>query len=174
MSWMCTLAGQELYLLRNLSKGKGVDFFSGKSFYPDFILWILGGNRQRIVFVEPHGMLHATAYQHDEKARLHEKLPALAQDVGQRSGRNDIDLDAFIVSATAYDDLYQHYDDGTWDRGKFAEKHILFVDRTPEYDYMKLLLGAQLRNRLEIDHEPAERTEPAIFWGMDQPPLVHL
>ncbi len=135
------LAGKELYLLRNLSKGKGVGFFFGKGFYPDFILWILGGNRQRIVFVEPHGMLHATAYQHDEKARLHEKLPALAQDIGQRSGRNDIDLDAFIVSATAYDDLYQHYDDGTWDRGKFAEKHILFLERTPGYDYMKLLLA---------------------------------
>jgi hypothetical protein len=136
-----SLAGKEMYVLRNLSKGKGVGFFSGKGFYPDFILWILGGNRQRIVFVEPHGMLHATAYRHDEKARLHENLPALAQDIGQRSGRNDIDLDAFIVSATAYDDLYQHYDDGQWNRGKFADKHILFLERTPGYDYMKLLFA---------------------------------
>ena len=55
-----------------------------------------------------------------------------------------------------------------------AAERLVSVDRTPEYDYMKLLLGAQLRNRLEIDHEPTERTEPAIFWGMDQPPLVHL
>ena len=86
-------------------------------------------------------MLHATAYQRDDKAQLHEKLPALAQDISQRSGRNDIDLDAFIVSATAYDDLHQHYDDGTWDRGKFAENHILFMERTPGYDYMKLLLA---------------------------------
>ena len=136
-----SLAGKEVFLLRNLSRGRGVGFFEERNFYPDFILWVMDGGRQSILFVEPHGMLHAKAYIHDGKARLHERLPALAKDIGDRSGRRDIALDAYIISATPYDDLYQRYDDGTWDRERFAEKHILFQERGPEYDYMKLLFA---------------------------------
>ena len=34
---------RELYLLRNLSKGRGVGFFEAGNFHPDFILWLLAG-----------------------------------------------------------------------------------------------------------------------------------
>ncbi|MFN3742894.1 MAG: DEAD/DEAH box helicase family protein [Anaerolineales bacterium] len=137
-----SLAGKEVFLLRNLSRGYGIGFFEERGFYPDFILWLLDQKTkaQRIVFIEPHGMLHAKAYIHDEKARLHERLPTLAEEIGKRSGRNDITLDAFIISATPYDDLRLRYDDGTWDRARFAEKHILFQERGSEYDYIKKLL----------------------------------
>ncbi|WP_210756802.1 hypothetical protein [Caldichromatium japonicum] len=138
-----SLEGKEVFLLRNLSRGYGIGFFEERGFYPDFILWLVdqATKVQRIVFIEPHGMLHAKAYIHDEKARLHERLPALADEIGKRSGRTDITLDAFIVSATSYDDLHQHYDDGTWDRARFTEKHILFQERGRDYDYMKILFG---------------------------------
>jgi hypothetical protein len=89
-------------------------------------------------------MLHARAYTHDEKARLHERLPELAQKIAQRSNRQDITLDAFIISATPYNELREHYGDGTWDRAKFTEKHILFPERNGEYDYMKKLFTGQL------------------------------
>ena len=36
-----SLAGKEIFLLRNLSRGKGVGFFEESNFYPDFILWIV-------------------------------------------------------------------------------------------------------------------------------------
>jgi hypothetical protein len=135
-----SLAGKEVFLLRNLSRGSGIGFFEERGFYPDFILWIVDGSGQRIVFVEPHGMLHAKAYIHDEKARLHERMPELAREIGKRSKRQDITLDFYIISATPFDDLRQRYDDGRWDREKFAEKHILFPDRSGGYDYMKILL----------------------------------
>ena len=138
-----SLAGKEVFLLRNLSRGKGVGFFEESRFYPDFILWIVDGQKQRIVFIEPHGMLHAKAYIHDDKARLHERLPGLAQEIGKRSGRKDIALDAFIISATPYADLHPRYDNGTWNRGKFAEKHILFPERGAPYDYMRLLFESR-------------------------------
>jgi len=142
-----SLAGKEVFLLRNLSRGYGIGFFEERGFYPDFILWLVdqATKAQRIVFIEPHGMLHAKAYIHDEKARLHERLPALAAEIGKRSGRTDITLDAFIVSATSYDELYQHYDDGTWDRARFAKKHILFHERGRNYDYMSILFGQLTR-----------------------------
>ncbi|MER3544987.1 MAG: restriction endonuclease subunit R, partial [Chloroflexota bacterium] len=133
------LKGKQIYLLRNLSRGKGIGFFEERGFYPDFILWVLDEKGQRIVFIEPHGMLHAKAYIHDEKARLHERLPKLAAEIARRSGRNDITLDAFIISATPYDKLCEHYDDGTWSKAKFAEKHILFFEPSDGYDYMALL-----------------------------------
>jgi len=138
-----SMSGREVYVLRNLSRGKGVGFFENSGFYPDFILWILDENTkiQRIVFVEPHGMLHAKAYIHDEKARLHERLPALAQEIGRRSGRDDVVLDSYVISATPYSELYQRYDDGTWDRKRFADVHILFPERTPNYDYMRFLFA---------------------------------
>ena len=121
-----SLKGKEIFLLRNLSRGKGVGFFEESGFYPDFILWIVDGQQQRIVYIEPHGMLHAKAYIHDDKARLWERLPDLAREIGQRSERCNITLDSYIISATPYADLYQRYDDGTWSRDKFAHYHILF------------------------------------------------
>jgi hypothetical protein len=84
-------------------------------------------------------MLHAKAYIHDEKARLWERLTELAQEIGRRSGQREIALDSYIISATSFDDLYQRYDDGTWSKEKFAEKHILFMERDQHYDYMKFL-----------------------------------
>ncbi len=104
-----SLAGNEIFLLRNLSRGYGIGFFEERGFYPDFILWVLDQktNTQCIVFIEPHGMLPANAYIHDEKARLHERLPELATQIAQRSRQKNITLDAFIISATPYYELYQ-------------------------------------------------------------------
>ena len=140
------LAGWQVFVLRNLSRGNGIGFFEERGFYPDFILWLVQGQRQRIVFVEPHGMLHADAYEHDEKARLHEMLPALAQDIAARSVRQHVTLDSYIISLTPYDDLRKRYE-GTWDRPRFAAAHILFMERHGEYDYLARLFADQLAAR---------------------------
>ena len=136
------LAGKEVYVLRNLTRGKGVGFFENRGFYPDFILWVLDrqSKGQRLIFVEPHGMRHVKAYIHDEKARLHERLPELAREIAKRSGLRNVTLDAFIISVTPYEELRSYYDDGTWDRKQFAERHILFQERGPDYDYISIIL----------------------------------
>ncbi|MDO8956781.1 MAG: restriction endonuclease subunit R, partial [Deltaproteobacteria bacterium] len=139
-----SLARLEVFLLRNLTRGTGIGFFEERGFYPDFILWIMDGKKQHIVFVEPHGMRHANAYIHDDKARLHEALPDLAKGIGARSRRKNITLDSYIISATSYEDLRKKYDDGTWDREKFADAHILFLERSEEYDYMERIFKDQL------------------------------
>lgn len=139
-----SLADKEVFLLRNQGRGHGVGFFEGGGTYPDFILWIIDRqtHEQRIVFVEPHGMMHAKAYAFEKKARLHERLPRLAQKIGELSETPlRVSLDAFVISATPYEKLRQSYEDGTWDRSQFAEKHILFPERGSDYDYLKILLG---------------------------------
>ena len=129
---------KQVFLLRNLSRGMGVGFFEECGFYPDFILWIKDGDAQRIVFIEPHGMMHARAYAKDDKARLHERLPVLEEAMELPPGVTSVRLDSFIVSATPYEELHPRYGDGLWTRDQFAEKHILFQeDRgTSGYDYI--------------------------------------
>jgi len=139
-----SLAKVEVFLLRNLSRGKGIGFFEDRGFYPDFILWIIDGKKQHIVLVEPHGMIFAEAYIQDEKARLHEALPELTKGVGARSKRRDVKLDSYIISATPYEHLRKKYDDGTWDRKKFADAHILFLESREQYDYIEKIFTDQL------------------------------
>lgn len=126
----------EVFLLRNLTKGKGVGFFEERGFYPDFILWIKTADFQRILFVEPHGMIHARPYKHDDKAKLHEALPGIAKKMSERSGVDDVMVDSFIVSRTPFETLHRTYDDGSWTREDFTAAHILFRERDAEYDYI--------------------------------------
>ena len=119
----------ELFLLRNQSRGAGVGFFESAGFYPDFILWIKTNDAQRVVFIEPHGMIHEKSYDSDDKAKLHERLPQLASEIARRSpDAPPVVLDSFIISATPYQELREKYDDGGWSRERFAKAHILFAD----------------------------------------------
>ena len=135
---------KQVFLLRNLSRGMGVGFFEECGFYPDFILWIKDGDAQRIVFIEPHGMMHARAYAKDDKARLHEKLPVLEEATERPPGVTSVRLDSYIVSATPYEKLHPRYENGSWTRDQSAKKHILFQeDRdTTGYDYITAILDA--------------------------------
>jgi hypothetical protein len=127
------LAGKEIFLLRNLTRGKGVGFFESQGFYPDFILWIKEGKQQRVVFVEPHGLRHEKAYWTDDKARLHERLRDYSATWGESSGIKHVALDSFIVSATGYEEIRPYYGDQAWSRSDFADRHILFCDSGHEY-----------------------------------------
>ena len=142
-----SLTDVEVFLLRNLSRGVGVGFFEERGFYPDFILWIKDGLCQHIVFIEPHGMLYAPAYKYDNKARLHEYLPELTEEISKKSGYRDVTLDSYIISATKFDDLRKNYDDGSWDRDRFAKVHILFMEQNAEYDYIKMIFEDQLNKK---------------------------
>ena len=128
--------GFEVFLLRNQGRGAGIGFFDNSGFYPDFILWVKSDDWQRIVFVEPHGMIHAPAYVDDYKARLHERLPELARAMSERSCTRNVQLDSFIVSQTAYPDLKSRYESGKWCREDFTKAHILFPERNVDYDYL--------------------------------------
>lgn len=128
-------ADKELFLLRNLGKGKGIGFFNNFGVYPDFILWIKESNGQKLIFIEPHGMRHEKSYSQDDRARLHEELKKLEADLHERTKTKNISLDSYIISATKYDDLKPHYGEGDWSKDKFTEHHILFF----EDDYLPLI-----------------------------------
>ena len=64
------LAGKKIFFLRNQSRGTGIGFYQNEGFYPDFILWITEGVKQRIVFIEPHGMLHEAIHEDNDIINL--------------------------------------------------------------------------------------------------------
>lgn len=120
------LKDKELFLLRNLSRGKGIGFFEESGFYPDFILWVTEGTKQRLVFVEPHGMLLEEHPSTSQKVNLYKKLQAQLPDARKKSKNKELVLDSFIVSVTPYDDLRKKHG-SEWDRKKYAAAHILFL-----------------------------------------------
>ncbi len=112
---------KEIYLLRNQSRGKGVGFYENEGFYPDFILWILQGVKQRIVFIEPHGMVHEAINQHNSKLTLFKRLRNLSYE---RFRGEHVQMDSFVISRTDFQVLRRR--EGI-DKKEFAEKwHILF------------------------------------------------
>ena len=117
------LAANQVFLLRNQSRGKGIGFYENEGFYPDFILWILEGSRQRIVFVEPHGMVHDAINEHNEKVTLFKRLQTLSNE-NESFRHQRVQMDSFIISKTDYSVLSQR--DGM-DKETFAQEwHILF------------------------------------------------
>jgi hypothetical protein len=61
-------AGYETYLLRNQTGQGSVSVFIDGGFYPDFILWLVKDNWQKIIFIDPKGLRH---HKPDDPARLH-------------------------------------------------------------------------------------------------------
>ncbi len=117
------LCGKCLFLLRNLSRGRGIGFFEDSGFYPDFILWVKEGGKQRVVFVDPHGMLLNSAPT-DEKVQLPQRLKELEQSLNNP----EVSLDAFLVSTTPFASLSAAPAWRGYNRENFLEAHVLFED----------------------------------------------
>jgi len=126
------LKGKEMYLLRNLSRGKGIGFFDESGFYPDFILWLTEGKKQRLVFIEPHGMLNEDHPTINAKVNLHKRLQSQSAEVLIRSKVKDLTLDAYVVSVTPFAELCKRHG-AEWDKAKYEDAHILFFDDVSSY-----------------------------------------
>ncbi len=119
--------GEKLFLLRNLTRGKGVGFFNTSGFYPDFILWVkYADGSQKVVFVEPHGMRNDDPPPNNDKVDLYLALRDLSNRISQRDGQ-EVFLDSYVVSATPFHELSSKWGEG-WTRDRFARRHVLFED----------------------------------------------
>ena len=117
------LSEREIFLLRNHSRGKGVGFYENEGFFPDFILWILDGMKQRIVFIEPHGMIHEPINENNPKIMLFKRL----RDFSYRRFRGEhVQMDSFIISDTPITKL--RYRGGKGKQELQKKWHILFPD----------------------------------------------
>ncbi|MCI7010602.1 MAG: hypothetical protein MR905_03290, partial [Prevotella sp.] len=124
-------AEKDVYLLRNESK-KGIGFFEANNFYPDFILWVNEGKRQRVSFIDPKGLRNIRGFE-DPKIQLYHLLKG---EIEPKLNDPDIVLDSFIVSNTHFEEV------SFWaihhDKTEFTRNHILFQ---AEKNYIDELFG---------------------------------
>jgi Type III restriction enzyme, res subunit len=112
-------ADKPLFLLRNMSRGRGVGFFEAGNFYPDFILWRLHNDKQRITFVDPKGIRNLSW--NDPKLTFGETI----KGVGTRLNDKNVELSSFIVSGTAAAQMSLHWGKT---RKEMAARNILFLE----------------------------------------------
>ncbi len=127
---------RELFLLRNQSRGRGVGFLiNDEQFFPDFILWLQGPDRQDIVFIDPHGLIIGSNLDENPKVQFYRTIKDYQQKLNQRAGRGDIALHAYIVSQTSFDDMRKLT--GLSDYDNFNRLHVYFRQQT---NYVRLLV----------------------------------
>jgi hypothetical protein len=121
---------RELYVLRNLSKGRGIGFFEAGNFFPDFIVWVISGNRQRVAFVDPKGLRSVGL--HDRKIRFFQTI----KQIEKRLADPNVVLEAFIVSNTP-----SHVMRKQWglEKAEMVKRHILFQEEDKD-TYIRTLL----------------------------------
>ena len=110
---------RELYLLRNLSRGRGVGFFEAGNFHPDFILWLLEGKQQQVIFVDPKGIRNLGPG--DPKIEFYKNI----KEIEHRLGDPAVHLHSFIVSNTSSATMRTQW---KMEKSEMEEKHILFQE----------------------------------------------
>lgn len=133
------LKGKEVYLLRNLSRNKGVGFFiESSSFYPDFILWVVEDNRQHVFFLDPKGIKMSMGNFNDEKILfcskvIHEISTSIQARVQKEKKDLIVTLDAYILSISKFSDIKKQWVDDGASRKDFETNHVLFIEDDKEY-----------------------------------------
>jgi len=91
--------GYDVYLLRNQAGQGAVGVFIDGGFQPDFILWLVQGTTQKVVFIDPKGLRHHKP--DDPKVRFHETIKTIEGDLREQNPANaSVSLHAFLVSET--------------------------------------------------------------------------
>jgi len=110
----------EIFLLRNQSK-TGLGFFTEGNFYPDFIMWIIQGEKQFITFIDPKGIRNLNP-RTDPKM----ELAITIRDIQKRLNDNNTILNSFIISNTTLQSLNTLHSDLSYQ--EFEEKNVLFQE----------------------------------------------
>ncbi|WP_339889900.1 DEAD/DEAH box helicase family protein [Neptuniibacter pectenicola] len=102
--------GYDVYLLRNQTGQGAVGVFIDGGFYPDFILWLVKGDQQKVIFIDPKGLRNHTP--EDPKVRFHQTIKEIEADLKQQNSVNGcIELHAFLVSETHSSQLISQWKD---------------------------------------------------------------
>ena len=94
------LRGRKLYLIRNLTRGRGVSFFDDYAYYPDFIVWLIDDESQHVVFLDPKGLVRYGPKER-RKVRLHTDIKEIEARV--QATDPDLHLHAYVLSVTPPD-----------------------------------------------------------------------
>ncbi len=125
---------RELYLLRNMSRGRGIGFFEAGNFYPDFILWLLADEKQHISFIDPKGLRNMKGPD-DPKIAFYKTIKSVETDL--RGQEPMVTLDSFIISNTPLPDV--SWWDGGMTKKEFERRHVFFQQEDKKAYIQKIL-----------------------------------
>ena len=123
---------RELYLLRNMSRGRGIGFFEAGNFYPDFLLWLVTDDKQFVTFVDPKGIRNLEGPD-DPKIRFYRTIKELEQQLGDPN----VILNSFIISNTPFQQVRWWSEDLL--KETFTNCHVLF-QKEDRATYIKRML----------------------------------
>ena len=125
-------ADKEVFLLRNTSK-KGIGFFEANgNFFPDFILWIISGEKQFVTFIDPKGLRQLHGFD-EPKIQLHKTIKLAIES---KLEDKDIFLNSFIISNTPHNQLF-HWK-GQNGIADFNDNNVIF--QKDQKDYLKIVI----------------------------------
>ena len=129
------LHGKELFLIRNLTRGRGVSFFDDYAYYPDFIIWLKDETCQHVIFLDPKGL---SRYGHREqlKVSLHHKIKETETQI--RTSDPDVRLHAYVLSVTPLALI----DEAAGSRDDWKQRGVYFLD---EGDCLKQMIAHVLK-----------------------------
>ncbi len=128
---------RELYLLRNLSRGRGVGFFEAGNFHPDFILWLLADGQQQVLFVDPKGIRNIPPS--DPKIEFYESI----KKIDRRLGDPAVHLHSFIISNTSSATMRKQWN---MEKSEMQRRHVLFQEEDKD-SYIQALLSKALATK---------------------------
>ena len=115
------LQGRELFLIRNLTRGRGVSFFDDRAYFPDFIVWLKDGESQHIVFLDPKGLGRFGPHER-KKVRLHTDIAEIEERV--REDDPNLHLHAYVLSVTPPGEI----GDESRTKEEWEEKGVYFLN----------------------------------------------
>ena len=128
------LHGKELFLIRNLTRGRGVSFFDDYAYYPDFVVWLKDDTCQHVIFLDPKG-LSRYGPREQQKVSLHQEIKKTETQI--RTSDPDVRLHAYILSVTPLALI----DEAASSRDNWKRRGVYFLD---EGDCLKQMIGHAL------------------------------
>lgn len=128
------LSGNELYLIRNLTRGRGVSFFDDFGYYPDFIVWLKNADCQHVIFLDPKG-LSRFGTRERKKVALHHDIKDIEERI--RETEPDLYLHAYVLSVTPAQQI-----DGDRSPSEWKNDGVYFLN---ESDCLQQVIGHVLQ-----------------------------
>jgi len=123
---------REVYLLRNLSRGRGVGFFEAGNFYPDFILWLVSQGKQQILFIDPKGIRHLSV--DNPKIQFFKTI----KEIEERLDDRNVSLHSFIIYNTQSTEMSR-----MWSISKQELEHLnILFQEEDKYSYIQKMFSA--------------------------------
>jgi len=118
------LQGYHIILLRNEARS-GIGFqLDWAGFYPDFIMWIKGDEKTRMVFIDPKGLHHTKGLDDEKVEFINKGIKEIETNLNQ-----EILLYAFILSDTKYGNLKKGTaKDKIPSKEDYEKKNVLFLE----------------------------------------------